>query len=96
MKRFDRLPPDGVSCHEAGSMDPCRGGNASWMIKMTDESKFLFVKSAVKEVIKTQNCKTSKELLEDNALNEMIRSILVKACQRARENGRTIVFPRDI
>jgi histone H3/H4 len=63
---------------------------------MADESKYLFVKSAVKEVIKAQNCKTSKELLEDNALNDMVRAILVKACQRARENGRTIVFPRDI
>ena len=59
----------------------------------------MFVKSSVKDVIKANGCKTSKELLvdePDNPLNEMVRIALIKACKRARQNGRTIVFPRDV
>ena len=58
--------------------------------------KTLFVKSAIKELIKSQSCKTSSDVVEKGALNEVLKALIVKACERAKANKRTTVYPRDL
>ncbi|MHA1684117.1 MAG: hypothetical protein ACTSUE_24470 [Promethearchaeota archaeon] len=60
------------------------------------EEKILIVKSAVKELIKSQECKTSSDLLEPDALNAVVKEIIIKACERTKANKRTTVYPRDL
>ena len=60
------------------------------------EEKTLFVKSAIKELIKSQEMKTSSELLEEGTLNAKIKEIIVRACERAKENKRSTVYSRDV
>ncbi len=62
---------------------------------MADE-KPLFVKSAIKDLIKSQKCKTSSDVVEKGALNKAIKKMVVRACERAQENKRTTVYPRDL
>jgi len=56
----------------------------------------LFVKSKVREYIKSNNLNTSSGVLDGEALNEMIVWILDKACARAKGNGRKTVKDRDL
>ena len=56
----------------------------------------LFVKSKVREYIKSNNLNTSSGVLDGEALNEMIVWILDKACERAKGNGRKTVKARDL
>jgi len=58
--------------------------------------KPLFVKSKVREYIKSNNLNTSSSVLDGEALNEMIVWILDKACERAKSNGRKTVKARDL
>lgn len=60
------------------------------------KEKNLFVKSAIKELIKSQSCKTSSDVVEKGALNEVIKDLIVAACGRAKANKRTTVYPRDL
>lgn len=66
------------------------------------EEKVLFVKSAVKDFIKAQDCNTSSTLISANeengniALNDLIKDALKKACDRAKKNGRKTVYDRDL
>ncbi|MHA1372486.1 MAG: DUF1931 domain-containing protein [Promethearchaeota archaeon] len=61
-----------------------------------EKEKALFVKSAVKELIKSQGCKSSSDIINGDALNNVIKDILIKACNRAKENKRSTVYPRDL
>ncbi|MBD3187569.1 DUF1931 domain-containing protein [Candidatus Bathyarchaeota archaeon] len=66
------------------------------MAPKDSQEKILIVKSAVKELIKSQECKTSSDLLKPDALNAEVKEIVIKACKRAKANKRTTVYPRDL
>ncbi|MFX0047275.1 MAG: DUF1931 domain-containing protein [Candidatus Hermodarchaeota archaeon] len=61
-----------------------------------DKVEPLFVKSKVREYIKSHDLNTSSGILDGEALNEMIVWILDKACARAQANGRKTVKARDL
>jgi len=56
----------------------------------------LFVKSKVREYIKSKDCNTSSGILDGNGLNDVIIGILDKAIVRAKANGRKTVQDKDI
>ena len=56
----------------------------------------LFVKSKVRDFIKSNNLNTSSGLLDGETLNGLIVGILDKACARAKANGRKTVKARDL
>ncbi|MFX1275944.1 MAG: DUF1931 domain-containing protein [Promethearchaeota archaeon] len=56
----------------------------------------LFVKSKVREYIKSKECNTSSGILDGGALNDIMISILDKAIARAKANGRKTVQDKDI
>jgi len=56
----------------------------------------LFVKSKVRDYIKSKDCNTSSGILDGGALNDIIISILNKAIDRAKGNGRKTVQEKDI
>jgi len=56
----------------------------------------LFVKSKIREYIKSKDCNTSSSILEGDMLNERIVEILDRAIDRAKANGRKTVKARDI
>lgn len=56
----------------------------------------LFVKSKVREYIKSKDCNTSSKVLDGDKLNNLIIDILDKASQRAKDNGRKTVKARDL
>jgi len=55
-----------------------------------------FVKSKVREYIKSKGCNVSKDLINGNALNKIITEILDKAIANAKAEGRKTVQPNDI
>jgi histone H3/H4 len=64
---------------------------------MSSESlETLIVKSKVRDYIKEKGLNTSKAVVDGNRLNLRIAEILDNAIQRAKENGRKTVKPRDI
>lgn len=56
----------------------------------------LFVKSKVREFIKGKGCNTSSGILDGDAFNEIIATMLDKAVARAIGNGRKTVKARDL
>jgi len=56
----------------------------------------LFIKSKVREYIKSKGCNTSGDLLDGDTLNNAISNILDKAIARAKANGRKTVKDRDL
>ncbi len=56
----------------------------------------LFVKSKVREYIKSQECNTSGDLIDGDSLNNAIVDILEKAIGRAKANGRKTVQEKDL
>ena len=56
----------------------------------------LFVKSKVREYIKSKGCNTSSGILDGNALNDIIAGLLDKAVSRAKGNGRKTVKGKDM
>ncbi len=56
----------------------------------------LFVKSKVREYIKSQECNTSGDLIDGVALNDAIIDILDKAINRAKGNNRKTVQEKDL
>ena len=56
----------------------------------------LFVKSKVRDYIKSKGCNTSSGILDGGSLNEVIIEILDKAVNRAKANGRKTVQDKDI
>ena len=56
----------------------------------------LFVKSKVREYIKSKGCNTSGDLIDGPALNNAITGILDKAIGRAKANGRKTVQEKDL
>ncbi|MGV9172468.1 MAG: DUF1931 domain-containing protein [Promethearchaeia archaeon] len=56
----------------------------------------LFVKSKVREYIKSKDCNTSGDVLDGDSLNNAIVEILDKAIARAKANKRKTVQEKDI
>lgn len=56
----------------------------------------LFVKSKVREYIKSKECNTSGNVIDGPALNDAIIDILDKAIKRAKANGRKTVQEKDL
>ncbi|MFX1316229.1 MAG: hypothetical protein ACFE9T_10220 [Promethearchaeota archaeon] len=56
----------------------------------------LFVKSKVREYIKSKGCNTASGVLDGDTLNEYIVWYLDKAVERAKANGRKTVKARDL
>ncbi|TFG18302.1 MAG: hypothetical protein EU531_00590 [Promethearchaeota archaeon] len=56
----------------------------------------LFVKSKVREYIKSKGCNTSGDLIDGNALNDAIVKVLDNAIGRAKANGRKTVQEKDL
>ena len=56
----------------------------------------LFVKSKIREYIKSKGCNTSRDLIDGDALNNSIIDVLDKAIGRAKANGRKTVQEKDL
>lgn len=56
----------------------------------------LFVKSKIREYIKSNDCNTSSAILDGDKLNGIIQELLDNAVARAKANGRKTVKPRDM
>ena len=56
----------------------------------------LFVKSKVREYIKSKGCNTSGDLIDGDSLNNAIIGVLDKAIGRAKANGRKTVQEKDL
>jgi len=56
----------------------------------------LFVKSKVRDYIKSKGCNTSGDLIDGPALNDAITAVLDKAIGRAKANGRKTVQEKDL
>ena len=56
----------------------------------------LFVKSKVRDYIKSKGCNTSGDLIDGDSLNNAIIVILDKAIARAKANGRKTVQEKDL
>jgi histone H3/H4 len=56
----------------------------------------LFVKSKVRDYIKSKGCNTSGDVIDGPALNGAIVAILDAAIGRAKANGRKTVQEKDL
>jgi len=56
----------------------------------------LFVKSKVREYIKSKDANASSELLDTDALNEALMDILDRAVRRAKANARKAIKATDL
>ena len=66
------------------------------MAKKAAAPDVLFVKSKIRDYIKSKGCNTSGDLVEGPALNNVITDILDKAIARAKANGRKTVQEKDL
>ena len=66
------------------------------MAKKKATADALFVKSKVREYIKSKGCNTSGELIDGASLNNAMLEILDKAIGRAKANGRKTVQEKDL
>ena len=65
-------------------------------IKTSAKPEALFVKSKVREYIKTKGCNTSGDLIDGDSFNNVIIELLDKAIGRAKANGRKTVQEKDL
>ncbi len=56
----------------------------------------LFVKSKVREYIKSKECNTSGDVIDGPALNNAIIEVLDRAIGRAKANNRKTVQEKDL
>lgn len=56
----------------------------------------LFVKSKVREFIKSKGANPKSDLFDTNTLNEAIIDILDRAIRRAKANARKSIEPREL
>ena len=66
------------------------------MAKKPAKADAFFVKSKVRDYIKSKGCNTSSGVLDGGALNNYIMWYLDKAVDRAKGNGRKTVKGRDL
>ena len=60
------------------------------------KAEALFVKSKVRDYIKSKGCNTSGDLIDGDALNNAITEIINNAIGRAKANGRKTVQEKDL
>ena len=60
------------------------------------QGEVLFVKSKVREYIKGKGANSKSDLLDSNALNEVIIDILDRAIRRAKANARKSIKSKDL
>jgi histone H3/H4 len=56
----------------------------------------LYVKSKIREYIKSKNMNTSSGVIDGDKLNKIIMEKLDRAVERAKSNKRKTVKPRDL
>jgi len=66
------------------------------MAKKAAGVEALFVKSKVREYIKSKGVNTSGDLIDGPAINDAIMDILDKALSRAKKNARKIIKSKDL
>lgn len=66
------------------------------MAKKEKSVDALFVKSKVRDFIKSKGCNTSSGILDGDSLNSIIIGMLDNAVARAQANGRKTVKERDL
>jgi histone H3/H4 len=66
------------------------------MAKKAAKADALFVKSKVREYIKSKGCNTSGDLIDGDSLNNAIIEVLDKAIGRAKANNRKTVQEKDL
>lgn len=66
------------------------------MAKKGAKAEALFVKSKVREYIKSKGCNTSGDLIDGDSLNNAIIEVLNNAIGRAKANGRKTVQEKDL
>ncbi|MFX0077021.1 MAG: hypothetical protein ACFE96_16360 [Candidatus Hermodarchaeota archaeon] len=60
------------------------------------KAEALFVKSKVRDYIKSKGCNTSGDVIDGDSLNDAILEVLDKAIGRAKANGRKTVQEKDL
>ncbi|MFX0188299.1 MAG: hypothetical protein ACFE8A_11260 [Candidatus Hodarchaeota archaeon] len=60
------------------------------------KAEALFVKSKVRDYIKSKGCNTSGDLIDGDSLNNAVIEVLDKAIGRAKANGRKTVQEKDL
>ena len=66
------------------------------MAKTPAKVEVFFVKSKVRDYIKSKGCNTSSGVLDGGALNNYVMWYIDKAVDRAKANGRKTVKARDL
>ena len=66
------------------------------MAKKGATAEVLFVKSKVREYIKSKGCNTSGDVIDGDSLNKVIIDVLNAAIGRAKANGRKTVQEKDL
>ena len=66
------------------------------MAKKGASADVLFVKSKVREYIKSKGCNTSGDLIDGDSLNNAVIEVLDAAINRAKANGRKTVQEKDL
>lgn len=66
------------------------------MAKKAASFETLFVKSKVREYIKSKGCNTSGDLIDGPPFNDCIIEVLDNAINRAKANGRKTVQEKDL
>ncbi|MBY8982283.1 MAG: hypothetical protein KGD57_04995 [Candidatus Lokiarchaeota archaeon] len=56
----------------------------------------LFVKSKVRDFIKSKGCNTSGDVIDGSVLNNRVIELLNKAVARSKANGRKTVQEKDL
>jgi len=64
--------------------------------KKEEKVDALFVKSKIRDYIKSKDCNTAGDLIDGDALNNAIVELLDKAIARAKANGRKTVQEKDL
>ncbi len=62
----------------------------------TGSAQPLVVKSKVRDYIHQKECNASGEVLDNGALDKVIKEVLDKAVERAKANGRKTVMEKDL
>jgi len=66
------------------------------MAKKGATAEVLFVKSKVREYIKSKGCNTSGDVIDGDSLNKAVIDVLDAAIRRAKANGRKTVQEKDL
>ncbi len=56
----------------------------------------LFVKSKIRDYIKSKGCNTSGDVIDGKVLNDRLIELIDKAVARAKANGRKTVQEKDL